>query len=571
MSKEKMSEGISNPEDEQGQSESVPGPTPEETRQPQRQQPTPEQPPTPPQEPIPPAGKPEGTRQPEISPLTGKQATETPEEVMRNWQKLTEALTGALPPSDLPPKEDIEGQREWVWRRLISITDTGTKFGASENYADALKMSQARPFLEEHVREEVDALTLIYNHFINFANAPGLNEAEQLMGNIRAGHFNTLFHRPELAQAFRLWERYANKENDPTGEGKSILAAEGEDLQTRRNFLLGELNQHLKNVGGYKNPLLASEFSLRFGEFLWRISERAAFLDSKDNSDNNGSGEYYLRRLFHGRDVILRAIRKGLTQAKEEIAQHVNFHIPDWFSSLGEDFWLGEKKEENKDTPLEDERYGGQDDEVKAWYRRMKREGKVDEEGGVKDLSDCPVEKINFLVGSKNPNSGAMVGHVAIGLTGAEKTRSTLMEAGGFLEYPTQENLDKLKGLFGNLTYYTPKSLEEREETAKKNQSRPADVKESVRVYRQEAVRELMSGMREYLQKRRVSSEVFARIVDHAADEGVELIGKKERNELMKETFRLPAWLAIAVRRLDWAGGLLKMILEAIKAGLSTK
>lgn len=475
-----------------------------------------------------------------------------------------------------------EQQREWMWGVLIRIADTGTRFGASENYADAVMISSARQALKDEICIELDSLLLIYNQFVAFSTAPSAESGYNQIENIQARHYNALFHRPEMANAFQLWEKFSidpnldilNKKGSDLARIKGFIGPDGNI--NNRDSLLAQLKVSLDSQRDYGSSLLAARFALRFGEYLWRINERAALLDK----GLGGSGEYFIRRLFYGGEAILKAMNEGLNQAKPEVARRVNFHLKDIFSEFGEKFWMGTKKD---DSSIE----GGQSEEVKRWYLRMKQEGKFDEESRFTDLSECPFHLIDFSVETANPAGGLLVGHKALKVLPADKTRSTLLETGGFLEKPIAENFVKLKGLFSNLNFATEKSQEEKEKTQKQNAAakllhRPEEIK-PVPVFRQEAFEELLRGMKEHLIKSRgirgylpfnkgMGKEVMADYISIAANPEFEMIGNKEKNQLMKELFPvLPYWIEIPLRKTRFWAGVLKTIWEILKAGSSQK
>lgn len=499
----------------------------------------------------------------------------------------------------LPEATDIQGQKEWVYTILMRIARIGRPFGSQESYMDAIKISQNRAYLDKAVVKEMDALILLYGQAVAYTNASELSELIQGINAFRADHFMTLAQIPELAGSFRLWEKAALGQavNESDSSGKSILGMRGGEMAAKRR----SIRERLKNQneghwtgsyqasGGDKTEDL-SEFALMFGEFLWKIQERAAFQDCDRNGTGaDGSGDIPLRRLFYLDQVARNGIKEGRLNATFEMAKAANLHQKDWYSELGDkSFWLRRGVRDGQEVYLQDQR-------VVDWYLLMKKEGKTDEEGRILDMSECPLEYIDYTLAVKSPHTAIMAGHVNIRLDGAEKTRKLLLKSGGILENPTMENFKTLakEGAFGNLNLYVEEKEanqgglegDDRERTLKarddkrrrfKDPNTPLEHRVVSEIFRQEAHLDLFKAVAKYALENRTSSpETIATVAEQlAASDYGGVFGKKERNESFKAVlvrrlgplkFNIPHWLDIPFRKLDKLGAVFSFLLELIK------
>lgn len=451
---------------------------------------------------------------------------------------------------DRPPEGDERGQREWLWRTLISIADTGAPLGSSENYVDAMKLSAFRHVLTPTIQKELDALTLLYNHYVNFSNAGDLGSAEQLISRVRWNHIETLFSRPELATAFRKWEKYSTRKK----KDENILQAKGVSLNGLKDSLLDEISDELKDKNGYHNPKLAAAFGLRFGEFLWRVSERSSFQDK----DLKGSGEFFLRRLFHSSSYYQNVIKEGNLQGgKMEVARASDHHLQDWLSDKGPDFWDADD----------------QDGAVRKWYRKAIDKGKVDKEGNILDMSDCPLEEVVWVSGQTNLNGPAMVNHVFNKLAYVEATRKAMLAPGGFLQNPTVETLTKLRmtpDVLSNIPAHTKEGLEE--ERKKQDEAKEKGKVFFPKIHRQELFEQMFKGMiSHYLNTGQVEKEMLGTWVQMAVSGPDALFGESEKKRLMGSLFGLPYWLEIPARRLRYLATFWESFKKALGLAASGK
>ncbi len=571
--------------------------------------------------------------------------------------------------------------RNWMWEVWVRIAYT-----VSESRNDMQALSQVQSRLSPELRKELDAITLMYQKYIKFSTSDKFESAMGDTAQWKAEHLETLFRRPELLIAFRIFEEYQKKYD--------LLRMKDTDLSHIKEEMKKELRKRLQQEYGFQEKSaelsksqysttpdldLAVEMGFRFGEYLWRTSERAAFLDTTCR----GSGEFWLRRIFHTGRYIETSIEDGELTAKPEVAKHIDQHLPDLLSAKGEKFWLGdfdkiakgwgrkneieieeidpkthkkkivevwnyEKQVGDKIVILDAEQASGKSEDwykqarknhesiiiipkepdqelilplwyqqakeagkidsdgkilslegislegvypagqknikVREWYKRMKREGSkakktgIDEEGFIWDLSECPLDQVDFKVGLTNPNAGVLVGHVFKDLGYAEAVRSYLVAPDGFANSPTVEALAKSKGINFpmSVVYYTDKKLKERKEDEDFNKNLNPNEKEfriPIQVFRQEIIADWARGMREWQFKNGLSSpEIFAHDIEKLSPYNDNVIGEKERKKLLNEMFKVfPYWLQIPFKRLNWGAGFLQLLWEIIKKGISDK
>lgn len=497
-----------------------------------------------------------------------REAEFAPAEAPRQVMDRLRNFPGNVSQELMPPRDDINKQRQWLWQRLNNIADSGRAFGQTENYADAILLSQTRDYLFPEVRKELDALTLIYNQFINFSTAPGLDQAEGLTSYFRTETFNVLVHRPEFSKAFRLWEKFAREYN--------ILEKGSQEVQNLINDEDKGLRKQLRDslASSYQGQMLedAVDIGVRFGEFFWRDSERAAFLDT----NVSGSGEFFLRRLFHMKKYLVNNIQSGKIHGQVEVAEHCDSYMPDLFSSFSFDkFWMQ------------------QSDNVKNWYKEQKgkwyaaveearRRGDknpedvhqgIDKYGFIWDMSDCPMEEIDFDKAAASPYSAFLTGHVFQGLAYVEGTRNELPK---LLNYPDLKTFLELKGRFNNLDLRTSSNVAKEEEIEKENHRlvREGHAEDTIpeKVFRQRVYGKILEGMADWwVKKRGISRGTFSHYVHEA--EVNSIIGEEENKELVRKLFKIPflnfsipEGIAIPFSRLTIVEAIMKMIGALSKA-----